>query len=436
MIDPVIVGLLGILLLFLLFSLNMPVSFAMAFVGFLGFGYLVSWEAAASLLISDMFSQLSTYPLNVIILFVLMGSFAFAGGMSTRLYDSAHTVAGRMPAGLAVATILACSGFAAICGSTAATAATIGRVALPEMRRFGYSNRLATGCIASAGSIGILIPPSTIFIVYGILTEQSIGSLFAAGILPGILLSIFFVLTVFIVSGMNKSAAPAGKSSSLIDKFKAIWRISDIFLLFALSIGGMFLGWYSPNQAAGVGAAGALVIGLLHRELTFKKLFNATREGLRTACMIMMLIAGASIFGKFMAVTSIPANLSIWVSDLPLPPMGIMVFICLLYFISGCFLDAMALIMLTIPIIYPVVLHLNFDPVWFGVIIVVISQIAVLTPPVGVNVYVTKGIVPDIPIETIFRGTFPFLIAMVVLLAGIIAFPDLVLWLPRLLEPR
>lgn len=433
--DPVMVGLLGIVLLLALFMLNMPVSFAMAFVGFLGFGYLVGWQAAVSLLIRDIFSQLSNYPLNVIVLFVLMGSFAFAAGMSGRLYDSAYKIAGKMPAGLAVATVLACSGFAAICGSTAATAATIGRVALPEMRRFGYSQRMATGCIASAGGIGILIPPSTIFIVYGILTEQSIGSLFAAGIMPGIVLTLIFILTVFILAYLGKGVAPVGKATSLGEKLKALGRITDIFFLFVLSIGGMFMGWYSPNQAAGVGAAGALILGLLHRELTWKKFFNAAREGLRTACMIMMLIASASVFGKFMAVTTIPANLSIWVSGLPLSPIGIMTIICVFFFVGGCFLDAMALIMLTIPIIYPVVLQLNFDPIWFGVVIVLISQIAVVTPPVGVNVYVVKGIAPDVPISSIFRGTFPFLVGMVVLLGGVLLFPDLVLWLPLLLNP-
>ena len=431
--EPVTVGILGIFCLLLLFILDMPVSFAMAFVGCAGFGYLVGWEAAFSLLIRDIFSQLSNYPLNVIVLFVLMGSFAFASGMSSRLYSSANKIAGKLPGGLAVATILACSGFAAICGSTAATAATIGRVAVPEMRRFGYSGQLATGCIASAGGIGILIPPSTIFIVYGILTEQSIGSLFAAGILPGLVLTLFFVMTVFILSYYNKNIAPAGEASSWGEKLTAIWQISDIFLLFGLSIGGMFMGWYSPNQAAGIGAAGALVLGLVHRELTLSKFFNATREALRTACMIMMLIAGATVFGKFMAVTTIPANLSFWVSQLPLPPVGIMAVICIMFFIGGCFIDAMALIMLTIPIIYPVVLNLNFDPIWFGVIIVLISQIAVVTPPVGVNVYVTKGIALDIPIETIFKGTFPFLIAMVVMLFCVLLFPGLVLWLPNLL---
>jgi C4-dicarboxylate transporter DctM subunit len=433
--DPVIAGLLGIGVLLFLFALNMPVSFAMAFVGFLGFGYLVSWEAAASLLVRDIFSQLSNYPLNVIVLFVLMGSFAFASGMSGRMYESANKLAGKMPAGLAIATILACSGFAAICGSTAATAATIGRVALPEMRRFGYSQRLATGCIASAGGIGILIPPSTIFIVYGILTEQSIGSLFAAGILPGLVLTVLFVLTVFLLAYMDKDIAPAGQPSTLAEKIKAIWRISDIFLLFCLSIGGMFLGWFSPNQAAGVGAAGALGLGLVHRSLSWQKFANATREGVRTACMIMLLIASASVFGKFMAVTTIPAKLSMWVSTLPLPPIGIMLLICLFYMISGCFIDAMALIMLTIPIIYPVILQLNYDPVWFGVVIVLISQIAVVTPPVGVNVYVIKGIAPEVPIASIFRGTFPFLVAMAILLGGVLWFPDLVLWLPNLLNP-
>ncbi|MEJ2156204.1 MAG: TRAP transporter large permease [Desulfobacteraceae bacterium] len=433
--DPVVVGLLGIVLLLVLFLFNMPVSFAMAFVGFVGFGYLVGWEASVSLLVSDLFSMLSNYPLNVIVLFVLMGSFAFAAGMSGRLYDSANKLAGKIPAGLAVATILACSGFAAICGSTAATAATIGRVSLPEMQRFGYSKRMSTGCIASAGSIGILIPPSTIFIVYGILTEQSIGSLFAAGILPGIVLTVLFILTVLAVFALGHDTAPSGQPYSFLDKLRALWRIADIFLLFVLSIGGMFLGWYSPNQAAGVGAAGALILGLLHRELTWKKFFDAAREGLRTSCMIMMLIACASVFGKFMAVTTIPANLSIWVSELQLPNIGIMALICVFFFIGGCFIDAMALIMLTIPIIYPVILQMNYDPVWFGVVIVLISQIAVVTPPVGINVYVIKGIAPGVPIENIFRGTFPFLLAMVVLLMGVLIFPDLVLWLPGILNP-
>ncbi len=431
--DPVTTGIVGIFLMLFLFTLNMPISFAMAIVGFFGFAYIINWNAAVSLLTRDIFSMLSNYSLNVIVLFVLMGSFAFASGMSSRLYNSAHKLTGKMPGGLAVATILACSGFAAICGSTAATAATIGRVALPEMKRFGYDPKLAAGCIASSGTIGIMIPPSTIFIVYGILTEQSIGTLFAAGIFPGLLLTLFFILIVFYTALKNKNAAPAGQSSTFSEKLTSLWKIMDIFLLFAVSIGGLFLGWFSPNQAAGVGAAGALVIGLFHRELSWQKFTVATREGLRTACMIMFLIAGASVFGKFMAVTTIPAKLSTWVSVLPFPPMVIIFLICVMLFIGGCFIDAMALVMLTMPILYPVILHLNYDPVWFGVIIVLLSQIAVVTPPVGVNVYVLKGIAPDLPITKIFQGTFPFLWAMVALLVLAIVFPELILWLPRIL---
>jgi tripartite ATP-independent transporter DctM subunit len=414
--------------------INMPVSFAMAFVGFVGFAYVVNWDAAVALLPRTLFVEMSAYPLNVIVLFVLMGSFAFASGMSRRLYDSSYTMAGKLPASLAVATVLACSGFAAICGSTAATVATIGRVALPEMQRFGYRDRLATGCIASAGSIGILIPPSTIFIVYGILTEQSIGDLFASGILPGVMLTIMYLLTVFIIAAREPSMAPAGAATTFAEKIKALLQVSDIFLLFILSIGGLFLGWYSPNQAAGVGAAGALIIGLAHRQLTWRKFVGASIEGLRTACMILLLIAGATVFGKFMAITTIPFQISTWVSGLDMPPVAVMALICVIFFIGGCFIDAMALVMLTIPILYPVVLDLNYDPVWFGVVVVLISQIAVVTPPVGVNVYVTKGIAGKVAIETIFRGTFPFLMAMVVLLALVVLFPGIALWLPELLR--
>ena len=429
--DPVIIGLVGIAVLLLLFMINMPVSFAMALVGFVGFAYVVNWDAAVALLPRTLFVEMSAYPLNVIVLFVLMGSFAFASGMSRRLYDSSYTLAGKLPAGLAVATVLACSGFAAICGSTAATVATIGRVALPEMQRFGYRDRLATGCIASAGSIGILIPPSTIFIVYGILTEQSIGDLFASGIIPGVLLTLFYLVTVFLVAARHPDMAPAGSATTFGQKMTAIWKISDIFLLFVLSIGGLFLGWYSPNQAAGVGAAGALIIGLAHRQLTWRKFVDATMEGLRTACMILLLIAGATVFGKFMAITTIPFQISTWVSHLDMPPMAVMALICCIFFIGGCFIDAMALVMLTIPILYPVVLDLNYDPIWFGVVVVLISQIAVITPPVGVNVYVTKGIAGKVAIETIFRGTFPFLLAMIFLLALVVVFPGLALWLPE-----
>ena len=282
-----------------------------------------------------------------------MGSFAFASGMSKRMYDASYKIAGQLPAGLAVATILACSGFAAICGSTAATAATIGRISFNEMRRYGYADTLSTGAIASAGSIGILIPPSTIFIVYGILTEQPIGQLFAAGLLPGLMLTVFFILVVFILTWGKAEMAPPGQATTFSEKIKAIISVTDIIILFLLSIGGLLLGWFTPNQAAGVGAAGTLIIGLISRELTWGGFISASKQGLRIACMIMSLIAGATVFGHFMAASTIPLVMSDWVGGFDLPPMAVMGLICLIFFVGGCFLDAMALIMLTVPILYP-----------------------------------------------------------------------------------
>ena len=432
--SPELIGIIGIILLILLFITGMPVSFAMAFIGFLGFGYLMGFKAGIAILLRDFFEIFSAYPLNVIVLFVLMGSFAFASGMSRRLYDACYTIAGQLPAGLAVTTILACSGFAAICGSTAATAATIGRVAFTEMQRYGYSDTLSTGSIASAGAIGILIPPSTIFIVYGILTEQSIGQLFAAGILPGVMLTIFFICVVFLLSAGKAHIAPVGKQTTLAEKFKALLSITDVFLLFAVSIGGLLLGWFTPNQAAGMGAAGTLLIGLINRELTWKGFFGATKQGLHIACMILCLIAGATVFGHFMAASTIPLGISDWIGGLSFPPIVIMAILCLIFFIGGCFIDAMALIMLTVPILYPIVLRLGYDLIWFGVVIVIISQIAVITPPVGVNVYVTKGIAKSVKIETIFKGTLPFLGAMIIALIVVLVFPQLSLFLPNLVK--
>ena len=428
-----LIGIIGILMLLILFVAGMPVSFAMALVGFVGFGYLMGFQAGSAILIRDFYEVFAAYPLNVIVLFVLMGSFAFAAGMSKRMYDASYTIAGQLPAGLAVATILACSGFAAICGSTAATAATIGRVSFNEMQRYGYSSKLSTGAIASAGSIGILIPPSTIFIVYGILTEQPIGKLFAAGIVPGVMLTALFIGVVFILSMKNADIAPAGKKTTFAQKARALASVLDILILFIASIGGLLIGLFTPNQAAGVGAAGTLLIGLITRELTWEGFVSATRQGLRTACMIMCLIAGATVFGHFMAASTIPLVMSDWVAGFSLPPIAVMAIVCLIFFAGGCFLDAMALIMLTVPILYPIVIKLGYDLIWFGVVIVIISQIAVITPPVGVNVYVTKGIAQGVGIETIFKGTFPFLGAMIVALIVVLVFPQLSLYLPGLI---
>lgn len=430
--SPVTVGLIGIVILVVIFLLGMPVGFAMAFVGMAGFCYLVSPEAGLSILARDFFSNLSSYSLTVIPMFVFMGSIAFASGMSRRLYNAGYTMLGQMRGGLAMATIAACAGFAAMCGSTNATAAAMGRVSLPEMKRYNYDDSLATGCVAAAGSLGILIPPSTIFIIYGILTEQSIGKLFIAGVIPGVILAALFIAVVFFLCLRNPSLAPRGESTTWRQKLSGLVGVLEMLVLFALVIGGLFLGWFSPTQAGAAGAFGALLIGLARRQLNWKGFLFAIKDALRITCMVMVIVTGAIIFGHFIAVAKIPLVLSEWVGGLPLHPAVIMGLIVLLYLIGGCFMDALALITLTIPIIFPLVLTMGFDPIWFGVIIVLVTEMGVITPPVGVNVYVIKGIAKDVPLETIFKGIFPFLIALIVAVAILMAFPQVATFLPSL----
>jgi C4-dicarboxylate transporter DctM subunit len=428
--DPVVVGLVGIIILIVLFILGMPVGFAMAFVGFAGFSYLVSPSAGLNLLARDVFTNLSSYSLTVIPMFLLMGSIAFASGISTRLYAASHTLLGNVRGGLAMATIMACAGFAAICGSTSATAAAMGKVALPEMKKYGYADTLATGSVASAGSLGILIPPSTIFIVYGILTQQSIGSLFLAGIFPGILLTILFIIVVVVLCKRNPALAPAGQSTTFKEKLVGISGVTEMLLLFFLVMGGLFAGWFSPVQAGAVGAAGALLIGIVRRNLSWQAFKEAIIETVKVTCEIMIIVTGAIILGHFIAVTTIPNMLSGWISGLGIPDVAVIAMIILMYLIGGLFMDSLAMITLTIPIIYPLVLAMGFDPIWFGVIIVLVTEMGVITPPVGINVYVIKGITKGISLETIFKGIIPFLIAIIICVALLLAFPKIATFLP------
>jgi tripartite ATP-independent transporter DctM subunit len=408
----------------------MPVGFTMGLVGLVGFSIVANPTAGLSILAKDFYDTFSSYSLTVIPLFVFMGSVAFFSGMSGRLYDASYILFGRIRGGLAMATIAATAGFSAICGSTSATAAAMGKVSIPEMRRYGYDDGMAAGCIAAAGGLGILIPPSTIFIIYGILVQESIGKLFISGVIPGLILASIFIITVYIMCRLNPKLAPAGAQTSWRQKIMGLTGVLEMLALFGLVIGGLFSGLFSPTQAGAAGTAGAIIIGLARKQLNWKNFWLATKDTLQITAMIMVIVAGAMVFGHFMAVTGMPAWVSDFVGSLPIPPLAVMGLIVLMYLIAGCFMDSLALIMLTVPILFPLVMKLGFDPIWFGVIIVLVTDMGVITPPVGINVFIIKGVVPDIPLSKIFKGALPFLFGMIVITALVMFFPVLATWLP------
>jgi C4-dicarboxylate transporter DctM subunit len=433
--NPGTIGIIGVIVLLALFTIGVPVGFSMALVGLAGFALIVTPSAGFSLLASEFFDIFSSYNLTVIPLFMLMGAIAYSSGMSSRLYDASYKLFGSMRGGLVISSIVGCAGFAAICGSTSATAAAMGRVALPEMRRYKYDDALATGSIAAAGTLGIMIPPSTIFIVYGIMTEQSIGKLFIAGVLPGILLAVLFAITTVILLKVRPQLAPKGQPTTLKEKLTGLGGVVEMIVLFLLVIGGLFTGWFTAMQAGAVGAAGAIIIGLLRRKLNWEGYTAAIKDTLKVTCQVMVIVAGATVFGRFIAVTRIPFTLAEWVGGLPLPPMGIMAIIILMYLLGGTFMDSLAMITLTVPIIFPVVKELGFDPIWFGVIIVLVTEMGVISPPEGVNIFVIKGIAKDVPLETVFRGVMPYLFAMIVAAVILLFVPQIATWLPNLAGP-
>jgi len=432
--SPLLIGTIGIIALLFCFSIGMPMAFSMALVGFVGYSFMVSPSVGFSLLPRDIFDQLASYPLSVIPMFVMMGVYAYASGIGKKLYDAAYVILGRLSGGLAIASVVACTIFGAVCGSTSATTATVGKVALPEMKKRGYSDIFSTGTVATAGGLGIMIPPSTSFIVYGLLTQVSIGKLYIAGIIPGVIIAALFIGTIFIWCKVKPNAGPPGPSTTFKQKAKSLVGVIDALVLFLVTMGGLFAGWFTPTQAGAIGSVGAIIIGLVTRELSWKKFVDATVDGLRISCMIMLLIAGATVFSHFITRTTMPFELVDWVGSLTLSPTLIMIMVILFYFVLGTFLDAMACIVLVIPIIYPLVTKLGYDLIWFGVIITLLSMIAVVSPPDGVNVYVVKGIARDVPIDRIFRGTIPYLIPFVAATAIFIAFPQICTFLAQLIS--
>ncbi len=419
-------GLAGIALLFVLLASSMPVAFAMTLVGLAGFAVVVNVPAALNVLATDYYDTFSSYGLTVIPLFVFMGQVAFHTGISKKLFDAAQCWFGWLRGGLAMATVGACTVFGAICGSGPATAATMAAVALPEMKRYRYHAGFAAGTVAAGGSIGMMIPPSIVFIVFGVMTEQSIGKLFIAGIVPGLLIAALFMATIWLMCKWRPALAPAATVATWRERFRSLGGVGETLLLFALVMGGMFAGWFTPTEAAAIGAAGSVGIALFSGKCSFRMLATAMDETLRTSCMVMVIVAGATVFGHFLQITEVPTEMAAWMAGLPLPAWGIMLVILLFYLVAGAFLDALALVMLTIPIFYPVVLDLGFDPIWFGVVIVLVTQMGVISPPVGVNVYVVSGMDRAVPLQGVFKGAMPFLAALVVAALLLLAFPQIV----------
>ncbi len=431
---PIAAGLWGFVLLVILMFARIPVGFVMAIVGFVGFGLLTSWNASLNLLARDFFAIFGSYNLTVIPLFVLMGQIAHYTGISGRLFNTANKFLGHLPGGLAIATIGACAGFSAICGSTSATAATMASVALPEMKKYKYDPALATGVVAAGGSLGILIPPSTIFIVYGIMTEQSVGKLFMAGILPGILLAALFVITIVVWTRLKPGLCMRAPKATIRERIASLTGLIETLLLFLLVMGGLFVGLFTPTEAAAIGAAGTIVIALIGGNLSWRSFTRSLNETARITCMILVIVAGATVFGHFLAVTTIPAQIGLWVSGLPLPSFVIIGMVILVYLLLGCLMDSLAMIMLTIPVFYPVVTALGYDPIWFGVVIVLVAEMGVITPPVGINVYVVAGVARDVPLQTIFRGAINMIFALFLTALLLMLFPQIALFLPGLMK--
>jgi tripartite ATP-independent transporter DctM subunit len=427
-----LVGIIGLAVLLLLFSTGIELGFAMALVGFVGFGYLSGFESALNLLSRDVYDVITSYGYTVFPLFILMGQIGFNAGIAVRLYRSAHKFVGHIPGGLAMATVIGATGFKAICGSSAATSATFAGVAIPEMDRYGYDRRLSTGIVATVGTLGVIIPPSVTLIIFGIITEQSIGRLFVAGILPGLIIALFFLGIIYGWARINPAVAPRSDRSTWGERIRSLPEVVWVLLVFLLVVGGIMEGFFTPTEAGGVGTFAVLLLALVKRDMTWKKYMTSVKEGLRTAIMVLMLVAGSSILGHFIAITNIPQNIADWVVALPLNRYLILILICIIYEIGGSFIDDLTFMILATPIFYPAVLKLGFDPIWFGILLGVVLMIGVVIPPVAICVFVVKNITKE-SMGTIYKGVTPFLISLGLMWILLLLFPQLALWLPSLM---
>ncbi|MBI1204095.1 MAG: TRAP transporter large permease subunit [Rhodopseudomonas sp.] len=424
----------GFIAVFALLFLGAPIAFGMGLVGFVGFAHFTNWNAALAMFGQISYETTISDDLSVLPLFILMGSFINRAGLGQELYDCANAFLGHRRGGLAMATVVACGGFAAVSGSSMATAATMSKVAMPAMRRYGYADSLAAGSIAAGGTLGILIPPSVIMVLYGIMTSTDIGKLFIAGIIPGFIGITFYMLAVAVVTWHDPTLGPRGERSPWGIRFRALTKIWGVLLLFIIVMGGIYLGLFTPTEAAGIGSGGAFLFAIVRRKLTWKILYTVLVETARTSAMMFILLIGAILFSNFINVAGLPAQLSGWLNALGAEPMMVMVCILAVYLVLGCLLESLSMVLLTIPIFFPIVKSLGFDPIWFGVIIVVVVEIGMITPPIGLNVFVLKSTLKDVPVTTIFRGVSYFIAADVVRLALLAFVPQITLLLPSLMN--
>lgn len=428
--SDILIGLIGIFAMFGLMIFRMPVGMSMMSVGFFGIWYLSGSKVASALLVTEAYSASSNYALTVVPLFILMGNISSAVGFSKSLYEAAFAWVGRFRGGLASASILGCAAFAAVSGSSVATAITIGKVALPEMKRHGYADSLATGSIAAGGTLGFLIPPSTGFVLYAILTEESIGKLFMAGIIPGLLLTALFIATIMISTTLDKSAGPKGNKVSLRGRMIALFKAMPLILVIGISIGGIYAGIFTPVEAAGIGAIMVAILALFSGKLTALKTKTVLFDTVKTTAMLYLIVIGANVLSPFLALTHIPSYLGEGLNSLGLGAYGTLMVILLAYIILGMFMDGLSMLVISIPIVYPVMMSFGFDPIWFGVIAVIVIEMGMITPPVGINVFVVKSVAEEVPMLQIFKGVLPFWFAMIICLGLIIIFPSIALIIP------